>query len=335
MSPLTAGRWPVGPGRARRSVNRCGRDATLIRDRRDDRRRVDPDGAVPPGDHPARQVAVDPVADRPVEVRGEVDRRAGAAAVGRSDQHGRADVVARLGLQDADRRDPAAVRGDRGLGGRAARGEDLARLGGPASPGASTSTAQIVDLGARSGCGPRSLVKTTRPPVGMPGDVAHAPVAARDLPRRGAACEVHDEQVRPAVQVALLVPAPVDAVDPARARAVLVGRPDAGDRPDEPARRVDLGGERDAGPVRRPGDLAHPAVAAAPDGAHPAAVDADQPQGRGRVVVGGVGPDEGDGPPVRRDPRARVADDAAGQDRAGRRAIAPPPPSGTATRVPW
>ena len=100
-----------------------------------------------------------------------------------------------------------------------------------------------------------------------------------------------------------------------RARGLsLLGRPDPGDRPDEPARRVDLRGEGDAGPVRRPGDLADAAVAAAPDGPHPAAVDGDQPQGRRRVVVGRVGPDEGDGPPVGRDPRARVADDAAGQD---------------------
>ncbi len=285
-----------------------------VRDRGHERPRVDPRRAVPAPDHPARQVAVDPAGDGPVEVRGEVDGLAGAAAVGGRDDDGRADVVERLRLQHADRRDPAAVRRDRRLGRIAGGREDLARLGGPRLAG--RVHVHRPDRGARREVRVRAAIagEDHGPAVGVPRDVADAPVAAGDLPRHGAPLQVDDPQVRPAVDVALLVPAPVDAVDPAGAGAVLVGGPDPGDRSDEPAWRVHLRGEGDPRPVRRPGDLADAAVAAAPD------VRTRPPSMPISCRVAGASSSAGSVRtnatvrPVGRDPRARVADDAAGQD---------------------
>ncbi len=184
----------------------------------------------------------------------------------------------------------------------------------PASPGPSTSTAQIVDLGARSGCGPRSLVKTTVRPSGCQAMslTPQSPLVTcrGTAPRSRSTTHRCDQRsrwpsssqrqsmrsIRRARGLSWSV-VPTRATGPTSQRggstsAVNAIRVPSGDQAISPT------------PPWRPRRKR----------AHPAAVDPDQPQRRGRVVVGRVGPDEGDGPPVRRDPRARVADDPAGQD---------------------
>ena len=266
----SAGRWPAARPRAS-IVNRCGRErprsetvATIVVG-------VDPDGAVPARDHPAGQVAVDPVADGPVEVRGEVDAAGRRAAVGRRDEHGRADVVERLGLQDADRRDPAAVRGDRRAGRRSrpARGPRAARRSRRRRarrrpPPRSSSAAR------RSGCGPRSLVKTTVRPSGCQAMslTPQSPLVTcrGTAPRSRSTTHRCDQRSRwPSSSQRQSM----RSIRRARGLSLL-GRSRRG-RPCPTSQR---GGSTSAvnarrRPVRRPGDLADPAVAAAPDACAP------------------------------------------------------------------
>ncbi len=190
----------------------------------------------------------------------------------------------------------------------------------------STSTAQIVVRGWRSGSGPRSLVNAI---VRLSG--CHAMSATPQSPlvtwRGPPLGHVDDEQVRPAIEVALLVVPPVGPGDAPRDGTVVLGRLAAtGDRrrlaDDEPG-RVDLGREGEPVAVRRPGDLADRPMSPdlrRPDPAGPAEVE--QVDGRDRVVVGGVGADEGDRVAVGAEPRLGVADRALGElARPGGRAL--------------
>ncbi len=89
------------------------------------------------------------------------------------------------------------------------------------------------------------------------------------------------------------------------------------DRPplaDDEPRRVDLGGERQPSAVRRPGDLADPTVLARSchsDRSRTRQVE-DGDAGR-RIVVGWIGPDERQRPPIRREARLGIARQPVGQ----------------------
>ncbi len=78
----------------------------------------------------------------------------------------------------------------------------------------------------------------------------------------GAGRDVHDEQVRPAIEVADAVPAPVRPGDPPADGRGVAGSSsgwssaDGRHRADQEPRRIHLGGERQPAPVRRPGHLA-------------------------------------------------------------------------------
>ena len=152
---------------------------------------------------PAGQVGVVPVADRPVEVRRE--RSARAVAVGRPDEDRRAQVVGSVRVVDADDRQPAAVRRERRAGRPAgrARGPRAAPGPSPASPSAaSASTAQIDVRGRRSASGLRSAANAIVRPSGcqaMPATPKSPSVSCRASVAPG---RRHDEQVRPAVEVA-------------------------------------------------------------------------------------------------------------------------------------
>ena len=184
-------RWPAGAAVAASSGNtpRHASGRGPRPSRRSSSRRSRP-GPCRPDDHPAGQVAVDPVADR-------AGRGPGARSTGRSPRCRRPAPTSTVGLMsssgsassDADRREPAAVRAStpgwwpQPPGARTSRGSAVA-----ASPVASTSTAQIV--------GPRAEVrrrgrdraaKTTVRPSGCQAMSADAPVAAGHLARRGAA----------------------------------------------------------------------------------------------------------------------------------------------------
>ena len=130
-------------------------------------------GLGPAVDHPAGEVAVDPVADRAVEV-GRRCRSARRRAVGRADEQPGAHVVERDRRRGSRPRRASGRRASRrdGSPSRPARGPRVARRSG-----ASTSTAQIVVRGRRSASGPRSAVNATRPAVRAPGDPGDAPVA--------------------------------------------------------------------------------------------------------------------------------------------------------------
>ena len=157
MSPSTS--RPVGRVGRPRGVEReqVRTRPAAVRDRRDDASSRRSRRAVPARDHPAGQVACRPSCRSAGRGPGRGRRRGRRAAVGRRDEHGRAEVVERL--RPPGRRSPrASGRPARptGLvaqpaGARTSRGSAV-----PASPGASTSTAQIVVRGARSGSGPRS-----------------------------------------------------------------------------------------------------------------------------------------------------------------------------------
>ncbi len=78
------------------------------------------------------------------------------------------EVVERLGLEQPDRRDPAPVRGPRGVVRPAAPGPGsrAARPRGRCGESEPASTAQIVVRGCRSGSGPRSAVNAIVRPSG-------------------------------------------------------------------------------------------------------------------------------------------------------------------------
>ena len=199
----------------------------------------------------------------------EVPERPGP--VGRSDEEARADVVERLGLVDADRHDPCGRPARSGVVGPAGRGQDLARLGIGRRP-RPRPRSWFGAGGPRSG--PRAEVNATVRPSGLQAmsDTPQSP----EVTWRGVApgVGVHDEQVRPAVQVADAVPAPVRAGDPSGQRAIGRRGPAApcrpqrrGTSPDEEPRRVHLGREREPAPVGRPGDLADRPEPGRPDAA--------------------------------------------------------------------
>ncbi len=305
---------------------------------------VPPERAVAAGDHPAVHVGVRPVRDRPVQVRGE--RVGRPRAVRGCKQDARAQVVERVRLEQSPNREPASVRREGRIGRPAVGRQDLAGFHGSIGvlgDAARTGGALRVhvhgpDRRPRSQVGLVAAVggEGDRPPVRVPDDVADAPVAGRDLARDGAGPGVDHEQVRPAVEVPGLIPAPVGPGDAAGARArrvggapggravpragpgrrpgTVAGRPhevvDRIDGPHEEPWRVDLGDERDPLPVRRPGDLADRAEPTAAAESGDAAVDGHRGEGRRSVVVERVGADEGERRAVRREPWLAVADHA-------------------------
>ena len=97
-----------------------------VADRGHDRARIEPVRAGPTGHHPAVEVRVGPVADRSIEVWGERPR--GGGSVRRPEEDPGADVVERIGLEDADRGHPATVGRERAVVGerRRAPGPDVA-----------------------------------------------------------------------------------------------------------------------------------------------------------------------------------------------------------------
>ncbi len=294
--------------------------APAVRDRGHDPPVVQPIRTVPAADHPAVEVGIDPVADRPVQLG--VQRVGRGGTVGRAEQDVGAHVVERLALEDPDRGDPATIGRPGGVIRPAVRGKDLARFGDRARAAALVPPRVDVDgpdrlVQAQVGIGSASGGERDRPAVGVPCDVLHAPVASGDLagsrPRA-----IHDEQVRPPIQVSFAIPAPVGTRDAASEGRGWVGGPlarlpaDRGHLALEEARRVDLGGERQASPVRRPRQLPDGAMATRLHRPDPVGLSDVQQLQRGRsVVVGGIGADEGQRVAVGAEAWLRVADDPA------------------------
>ena len=237
--------------------------AAAVGDRRDEPLVVEPERPVAPVDHPAVEVGVDPVADRPVEVRARAAtavRSRPPARRGRPGSRRRA-APARGGRLAAIQRPSGDHAGWFAQPGR----EDLARL---ARRAASTSTAQIVVRQWRSGSGPRSAVNAIVRPSGC-----HAMSETPQSPLvtwRGRAdlesmtkrcdhrsrwpCSSHRQSVRVMWRATGASSEP-DFAAPRRSAAV---------GPDDEPGRVDLGGEREAPAVGRPGDLADRAMLARP-----------------------------------------------------------------------
>ena len=230
-------------------------------------------------------------------------------AVGRADEDAGHDVVERLGLEEADGGDPATVRRPGRVVRPAAGGEDLARLGALAAhaSGSSTSTAQIVVRGWRSGSGPRSVVKAIVRPSGCQAmsETPQSPlvtwrgraVAQSTTKRCDHRSRWPSSSQRQSVRVMRRARGDGVSATFAFGRA---GGDRAGLADDEP-RRVDLGGEREAAAVGRPGELADRPVIARSWRAHGVgrALEIEQRDPRGRVVVGRVGADEGERVAVR------------------------------------
>ena len=186
----------------------------LIGDRRHDPLVVEPERAV--AGHRTNQPL------RSVSTQLPIGRsRSGASsygcprAVGRADDDAR-DSCRRAALARACRRRRSSVRRATRRRGSPSRRSRAPRVG---------SRLALIDVDrpdrrppVEVGLRPAIAGEGDRPVVGMPRDVGDAPVAARDL-ARSAAREVHDEEVRPAVEMALLVPAPVGAGDVADDRA--------------------------------------------------------------------------------------------------------------------
>ena len=211
---VAAGEAPVTAS-CTRSSGRVGRrtDATVRGRRSSPRSRSSSsqNGPWRPIDHPAVQVGVGPVADRPVEVRA---RAAAAVRSRRPARRRRPGSGRRAAPARAGRRPRASVRPATtpdGSPSRRARGPRAARPSAPRDVDVDRPDRRPrLEVGLRAAVGG----ERDRPAVGMPRDVRDAPVAARDL-ARPAPASIDDEQVRPAVAVALLVPAPVGAGDPA------------------------------------------------------------------------------------------------------------------------
>ena len=111
----------------------------------------------------------------------------------------------------------------------AARGQDLLRLGrrGVHVHGPDRGPWHEIRFGASV------RAEGDGPTIRMPGDIADAPVAAGRLARLRPWAGLDDEQVRPAIAMALLVPTPVGPRDVPRAGGVLRGRADPPHRTDE------------------------------------------------------------------------------------------------------
>ena len=92
------------------------------------------------------------------------------------------------------------------------------------APSASTSTVQIDSMGRTSASGRGSATNATDLPSGDQASFETPQSPARDLARLRAAPRVDHVQVRPAIDEALLVPAPVDARDPPREGSVVTDR---------------------------------------------------------------------------------------------------------------
>ncbi len=249
--------------------------------------------------HPAVEVGVGPVADHAIELGVQLVGR--PLAVAWADDDARAEVVERLRLEEADGRQPPAVRRPGRVIRPAARGHDLARLAPFAAAaihvdGPDRRAGDEIRLRAAIGREGDGLA------VRVPGDVEYAPVASRHLARLRAG-PIDDEQVRPPIAVALAVPAPVGPGDPAGARLGGLGRgtplraaagADRGHRADQEPGRVDFRGVREAAAVGRPRQLGDGAVLGGPrePDAGIRSRDVEQGDRGGRIVVGGVGADE-------------------------------------------
>ena len=190
--------------------------AAAVADRGDDRAQVEPVRPRPTADHPAVEIGVRPVADRPVEPRCERPRR--ARSVRRADQDSRAGIVQWIGFEHTDGREPAPVGRERGPAGEPGHAEHRTRrlvvvhVDGPDGR-------PWVRVG---GCA-QVRRERDRPAIGRPAEVDRAPVAARDLARPGTRMSLDDEQVRPAVEMAGPVPAPIRARDPSGQRRAVGG----------------------------------------------------------------------------------------------------------------
>ena len=211
MSPVDEGLDPDRSSDLRRQVEGRRVSPPSRRDRGDDPVRGRPERSAAARRHPARQVRVGPLADGSVQVRREHPRL--RRPIDGGGDEARAEVVEGLGLVQADRRRSRRPSGDH-AGWLAQPPAARTSRGSVASvPSRSTSTAQIVVRGRRSASGPRARGEGDRPAIGAPCDVGHAPIARGDLARGGTRRRVDHEEVRPAIEVADAVPAPIRAGD--------------------------------------------------------------------------------------------------------------------------
>ncbi|MAT04818.1 MAG: hypothetical protein CL424_07225 [Acidimicrobiaceae bacterium] len=153
-----------------------------------------------------------------------------ARSVGSGQQQPWSHVVERLGVECPDRGDPSAVGtecrlGDRcpGRDQRAGRGARARRTERGIAIGIDIGIGIDVDAPDR-GTGPPvgfvALVGFERngPAVRVPDDRCHTPVAGRDPSWCRPTVGRHDEQMRPVIAVARLVPTPVGTRDPTSGR---------------------------------------------------------------------------------------------------------------------
>ena len=152
-------------------------------------------------------------------------------------------LISSVAVRDVDAGDgePAAIRRPAGEPAQLAR----ARTGRGSRRRVSRASRPDGPAGMKVGVGLAIRRERDRRAVGVPRDPLDAPVALGQLARRRAARGIDDEQVRPAVDEALLVVAPVDPADDARQRR-LAGRGRGSH--DEPW-RVDGRGEGEAATV--------------------------------------------------------------------------------------
>ncbi len=102
------GRWQDGRASLGIQAESDRMRPAAVADRGDDGACVEPERAGSSRHHPTVEVRVRPIADRSIELRSE--RPGPGRSVRRPEQQPRADVVEGVGLEDADRGQPAAVR---------------------------------------------------------------------------------------------------------------------------------------------------------------------------------------------------------------------------------
>ena len=247
-----------------------------------------------------QQVAPGPLADRPVQLGGQLAR--GARPKVHHPQRGW-QIVGGIVDIGADERQPAAIGRERRPVGIAGEADELAdawlrRIGSDRpdlEPG--------VDRRVRAAVGSEG----DPPTVGRPRRMEDVEVAARQLSRRGAGAEGHQPQVRAAHDVAGLVVAEVEPRDPARDRRSALAL-----LADDEAMVARLGLEREARAVGRPVDGSD-AVLQRGQLPRLAPVERQNPGLRDGVIVADRGPEEGNVPPIGRDRRPDVAHPAPGE----------------------